>query len=152
MTCPNCEEEKCSYDVESSEFKCPSCGYEYQEHMNNIDNIISDWVFMSECPIPKGIKNITAASETPLKAYKTVRDVAIFTNQRIIFQDTKGMGKKKEVLSVPYSSIDMWSTENATGLDFSATLTLWLRQGKLEVKIGRGINVHDIDRAIASFV
>lgn len=59
--------------------------------------------------------------ETPIAAYKTIRDSAVFTNRRLIIRDAQGLtGKKVEMYSIPYSSINMWSSENSGKLDFNA--------------------------------
>ncbi|MGV9182399.1 PH domain-containing protein [Arcanobacterium canis] len=60
--------------------------------------------------------------EQPYAAYKTLRDSAIFTSKRLIIRDAQGVtGKKVEIYSIPYSSINMWSTGgNAGRLDFNA--------------------------------
>lgn len=59
------------------------------------------------------------------------------------------MGKKVEVYSLPYSSINMWSTENAGTLDFNAEVELWTRAGHIKINLGRGIDVRQFDRLIA---
>ena len=54
--------------------------------------------------------------------------------------------------SLPYSSINMWSTENAGTLDFNAEIELWTRAGKIKIKIGRGLDARAIDRLIGNCV
>ncbi len=77
--------------------------------------------------------------EVPVTAYKTFRDVAIFTDRRIIMKDAQGItGKKVEMYSLPYKSIDMWSSENAGKLDSNAELELSTRVGTIKIKLGRG--------------
>lgn len=72
------------------------------------------WTFSIECPIPDDVQNILVEGEKAVCAYKTIRDVAIFTNKRLIVRDAQGLsGKKVEIYSLPYTSINMWSTENA---------------------------------------
>ncbi len=93
------------------------------------------------------------AGERGVAAYKTFRDVAVFTNRRLIVRDAQGMtGKKVEVYSLPYSSISMWSSENAGTLDFNAEIELWTRAGHVKVKLGRGVDVRRLDHLIASAV
>ena len=47
-------------------------------------------------------------------AYRVVRDLLVFTNRRLVMVDKEGAtGKKKEFLSVPYSSIIKFSKESA---------------------------------------
>lgn len=108
------------------------------------------WTFVSECPIPADVAGLLVGGEVPVAAYKTVRDSAIFTNKRLIVRDAQGlMGKKVEVYSLPYSSINMWSTENAGTLDFNAEVELWTRAGHIKINLGRGIDVRQFDRLIA---
>ena len=55
--------------------------------------------------------------------------------------------------SLPYSSINMWSTENAGKLlDFNAELQLWTRAGEFKINIGPTIDVRALDRLIANCV
>ena len=70
--------------------------------------------FVAECPIPNDLGPILVPGERPYIAYKTFRDSAIFTDRRLIVRDSQGItGKKVELYSLPYSRIDMWSSENA---------------------------------------
>lgn len=111
------------------------------------------WTFTSECPIPNDLGPILVAEETPISAFKTIRDSAIFTNKRLIIRDAQGLtGKKIEMYSIPYSSINMWSSENSGKLDFNAELELWTRAGHLKIKIGKGLDVRKLDNLIAQAV
>lgn len=59
------------------------------------------WTFMSECPIPDDVNAMLVEGEIPVIAYKTIRDVAIFTNKRAIVRDAQGLtGKKVEIYSL----------------------------------------------------
>ena len=81
------------------------------------------WTLVSECPIPQDVQNLLVQGEQAVGAYKTFRDTAIFTNMRLIVRDAQGMtGKKVEIYSLPYSRIDMWSSENAGTLDWNSEL------------------------------
>ena len=69
---------------------------------------------MQEIPIPADVNDLLVDGEQAVAAYKTFRDSAIFTNKRLIVRDAQGLtGKKVEVYSLPYSRIDMCSSENA---------------------------------------
>ena len=84
---------------------------------------------------------------------KIFRDSAIFTSKRLIVRDSQGMtGKKVEIYSVPYSSINMWSTENAGRLDMNAEIELWTRAGHIKISVGKKIDVRRIDMLIANSV
>ena len=112
---------------------------------------ILEWTLVSECNIPSEVNKILTKDEIAIAAYKTFRDSAIFTNKRLIVRDVQGVtGKKKEIYSLPYSSIIMWSTENKGVIDFNSEIQLWTRLGAIKVKIYKGIDVRKIDQIIAN--
>ena len=114
---------------------------------------ILSWTLVSECPIPADVQHLLTQGEQPVAAYRTFRDVAIFTSKRLIVRDAQGMsGKKVEIYSLPYSRIDMWSSENAGSLDWNSELELWTRAGHIKVKLNKGINVRRLDGLIAHMV
>ena len=94
------------------------------------------------------------AGEKPVVAYKTFRDSAVFTTKRLIVRDAQGLtGKKVEMYSLPYSAINMWSSENAGRmLDFNAELELWTRAGHIKVKLNKGVDIRRLDHLISSAV
>lgn len=114
---------------------------------------ILDWTLVAECPIPQDVTHLLVQGEQAVAAYRTYRDTAIFTNLRLIVRDAQGMtGKKVEIYSLPYSRVDMWSSENAGTLDWNSELELWTRAGHIKVKLGRGIDVRKLDHLIAHMV
>ncbi|MFL0268033.1 PH domain-containing protein [Candidatus Clostridium radicumherbarum] len=113
---------------------------------------ILEWTLISECPIPNDVSDLLVEGEVPVAAYKTFRDSAIFTNKRLIVRDAQGLtGKKVEIYSLPYSSINMWSTENAGKLfDFNAEVELWTRAGHIKVNLQKGVDIRKFDKLIAN--
>jgi len=112
---------------------------------------ILEWTLVSECPIPDDVNNLLVEGEVAVAAYKTFRDCAIFTNKRLIVRDVQGLtGKKVEIYSLPYSSINMWSTENAGILDINAEVELWTKAGHIKVNLRSGIDVRRFDKLIAN--
>lgn len=112
------------------------------------------WTFTAECPIPDDVADLLMEGERPVAAYKTIRDSAVFTDKRLIVRDAQGLrGKKIEIYSLPYTNINMWSSENAAGfLDFTAELELWTRAGHIKVNLLKGIDVRKLDKLIARCV
>lgn len=103
--------------------------------------------------IPKDVDDILVDGEDLVAAYKTIRDIALFTNNRIIIIDSQGLvGKKIESYSIPYSSINMYSTENAGFLDFDSEVELWTRAGHIKIKLKKGIDIRKIDKLIATAI
>lgn len=115
---------------------------------------ILSWTLQQECPIPPDVQNLLVDGERAIAAYKTFRDTAIFTTLRLIVRDAQGIrGKKIEIYSLPYSAINMWSSENAGGvLDFNSEIELWTRAGHIKVNLAKGIDTRRLDRIIADAV
>lgn len=114
-------------------------------------NQIFETTFYDRVNIPNDIRELLVPGEEPHSAYKTFRDTAVFTTKRLIIKDAQGVtGKKVEVYSIPYSSINMWSTETAGGmLDLTAEIELWTKAGKVKIHVKKGIDIREIDRVIA---
>lgn len=115
---------------------------------------IAAWMFQQEIPIPQDVSALLVPGENPIAAYATFRDSAIFTTKRLIVRDAQGLrGKKIEIYSVPYSTINMWSSENAGSLlDITAELELWTRSGKIKISLGKQVDVRRLDMLIAHCV
>ena len=100
------------------------------------------WIFYQEIPVPHDVQELLINGEVAERAFRTVRDVAIFTNKRLIVKDVQGLtGSKVEIYSLPYSSVHMWSTENAGMLDFTSEVELWTRAGNIKIQLKRDINI-----------
>lgn len=112
---------------------------------------ITSWTLVQEIPIPQDVQDLLVEGEKPVAAYKTFRDSAIFTTKRLIVRDAQGMtGKKVEVYSLPYSAINMWSSENAGKMfDLNAELELWTRAGHIKVNLNKKIDIRRLDKLIA---
>ncbi|MBH5294835.1 PH domain-containing protein [Corynebacterium ulcerans] len=112
---------------------------------------ITEWTCFEEIPIPEDVVGVLVQGEQAYAAYKTLRDSAIFTSKRLIVRDAQGItGKKVEIYSIPYSSIMMWSTEDAGRFDFNAEVELWTRAGNLKIKLDKKIDVRRLDHLIAT--
>ena len=111
------------------------------------------WIFYREVDVPRDIEEILVTGEVADRAFKTVRDVAVFTNKRLIVKDVQGLtGTKAEMYSLPYSAVNMWSTENAGILDFSSEVELWTRAGHIKIELKRGINIREFERLLAEYI
>ncbi|WP_461107344.1 PH domain-containing protein [Tessaracoccus terricola] len=114
---------------------------------------ITAWTFQAEVPVPQDVSQLLVRNESAVAAFKTFRDVAIFTTRRLIVRDAQGLtGKKVEVYSLPYTAINMWSSENAGTLDFNAEIELWTRAGHIKIKLGRGVDIRRLDNLIGHAV
>ena len=114
---------------------------------------ITTWTFNSECAVPADVDDLLIDGEHAICAYKTIRDIALFTNKRLIVRDSQGLtGKKIEIYSLPYSSINMYSTENAGKIDFNSEVELWTRAGHIKINLARSCDVRKLDRLIANAI
>jgi hypothetical protein len=112
-----------------------------------------EWTFVSECDIPADVREVLVPGESPVAAYKTVRDSAIITDKRLIVRDAQGLtGKKVEIYSLPWKSVDMWSSENAGHIDINCEMEFWTRAGHVKLNLKRGVDVRKFDSIVASYV
>ena len=111
------------------------------------------WTFFREVSIPEDASELLLKDERAVAAYATIRDVALFTNKRLLIKDVQGLtGKKVEIYSLPYSSILAWSSENAGMLDINAEIEIWTLAGKIKINLKRDINSRRFDKLIASCI
>ena len=111
------------------------------------------WAFRCKCEPNNAIKEILVEGEEIYQCYSTVRDVAALTNKRLIICDTQGIiGAKKEIFSLPYRSINMWSTANAGTFDLDTELELWTKAGFFKIKLSDKCDIREFDRILGKAV
>lgn len=120
---------------------------------NEIANI-AVWTFNAPCDVPQDVERMLVDGEKVYCAFKTIRDVAIFTDKRLIVRDAQGFtGKKVETYTLPYKSIDMYSTENAGKVfDMNAEVELWTRAGHIKINLNSGVDIREIDKLLATCI
>ncbi len=120
--------------------------------MANELELLAEWTFIQEVSIPKDVSELLVPGEEAVAAYKTVRDTAGFLNKRLIVKDAQGLtGKKIEIYSLPYSSVVMWSIENAGKLlDINSEVELWTKAGHIKLSLKKGIDIRKFDNILAS--
>lgn len=120
---------------------------------NDLQNF-AVWTFSAPCPVPDDVLEMLVPGEQPVCAYKTIRDAAIFTNKRLIVRDAQGItGKKVEIYTLPYSSIIMYSSENAGKiLDVNAEMELWTKAGKIKINLNKAVDIRALDKILATYI
>ena len=117
--------------------------------MANEMNLLN-WTFFREVAIPQDIANLLINGEQPVAAFATIRDVAVFTDKRLIVKDAQGL---TGIYSLPYSSILMWSTENAGKIfDWNAEVELWTKVGKIKINLRKDIDIRRFDTLLAQYI
>ena len=116
--------------------------------------VLLTWTFMSKAKPDKELLSILTEGEEILQCYKTVRDQAALTNKRIIIMDKQGItGKKIELYSLPYRSIDMWSSENVGKLyDINSELELWTKAGHFKLKLNKDCDIREFDKILCKAI
>ncbi len=113
-----------------------------------------NWIFSEKVdPNSLGLEldKFLVPNEVVVTAYRTVRDVAIFTNKRVVIRDKQGItGKKVETYTIPYKSINMFSVENGGTFDLTSEVELWTRAGQVKLSFKKDFDINLINKVIAS--
>jgi hypothetical protein len=105
--------------------------------------------------VRRDLEPILIPSEEIHLAFAIVRDLMVFSSHRLILIDKQGVtGRKREVHSIPYRSVTMFSVETAGSFETDAELTIWISSQAAPVtrQLSRSSNVAGIQRALASGV
>lgn len=92
--------------------------------------------------------------EVIISSYQSIRDGVVFTNKRIIAINVQGItGTKKDITSMPYSKVQVYSVETAGVLDIDSELEIWFSGvGKVRFEFKSNANVSEICRLMSLYV
>jgi hypothetical protein len=77
--------------------------------------------------IQEELAPVLATDENVTNAYKLIRDMIIFTSNRLILIDKQGMtGKKVEYHSIPFKAITQFKVETAGHFDMESELKIYV--------------------------
>ena len=113
---------------------------------------IMEWTFLQETSVPKEVEEVLLEGEVVEACYKTIRDVAVITNKRIMVADRQGITGKKVEIYHSFKSIVMYSSENGGIIDLNSELELWTRVGRFKLNLNRKVDIRKLDRIIAKHV
>jgi len=102
--------------------------------------------FYNEVPITPELQRLIHPSETVQFSVKTIRDIAVFTDKRMLIADKQGItGKKVEYFSIPYKNIITYAIETAGTFDLDSEIKLTLSGGlKVELKFFKEKNMNNL--------
>lgn len=84
----------------------------------------------SEAEAPENLKSKIAPNENIVCCFRTARDVAAFTNKRILIGEKLGLtNSKSEYITIPYKNIIMYTVITAGVLDIDAEIRIVLLGG-----------------------
>jgi len=99
------------------------------------------WSLISECQMPKSLLDLLVPGEITLAAYNTFRDHAALTNRRIIVKGPQGrLIHNNEIISLPYTSITMWTISEETEEDGITQILLRTMTGNITINMNKHID------------
>ena len=112
------------------------------------------WTFTQKTVPTNDLLEMLVEGEEIVHCYKTIRDIAALTTKRLIIRDAQGItGKKVQIYSLPYRSIDMWSTENAGKMfDINAELELWTKAGHFKLKVNSKCDIREFEAVLGKAI
>lgn len=102
--------------------------------------------FYNEVPVTEELQRLIHPSEKIQFGVKTLRDVAVFTDKRMLIADKQGLtGKKVEYYSIPYKNIITYAIETAGRFDLDSEIKLTLSGGlSIELKFFKDKNMDNL--------
>ncbi|MGH4123743.1 MAG: PH domain-containing protein [Clostridium sp.] len=102
--------------------------------------------FYEEIPISDTLKSFISPNEKVCFVVKTVRDMAVFTDKRILVADKQGStGKKVEYYTIPFKSIITYAVETEGTFDLGPEIKLILAGGvTIELKFMESKNMDQL--------
>ncbi len=102
----------------------------------------------------KLVEPMLIEGETIFSSFKTVRDMVIFTDKRIIAVNVQGItGSKKDFTSLPYSKVQAFSVETSGTLDLDCELELWFSGlGNVKFEFKGNFDIHTFSKHIGKYV
>lgn len=102
--------------------------------------------FYNEVPLTRELEQLLHPTEQFKFAVKTIRDIGVFTDKRILVADKQGIiGKKTEYYSIPYKSIITYAIETAGTFDLDSEIKLMLTGGlEVELKFFKDKNMNNL--------
>ena len=123
--------------------------------MGFFDNILGNATEVKLSDIQNEFSTILVEGETLESAFKIFRDKWVFTNKRLIMQNTQGVtGTKREYHSIPYKSITHFSIETAGTFYDDCEMKIWISGSSTpyQKEFKKGIDIKGIQQALASHV
>ena len=105
--------------------------------------------------LQQDLDSLLVDGEQVLRAFKILRDLFIFTNQRLILIDKQGItGRKAEYHSIPYKSISHFSVETAGSFDADAEMKIYISGNPvpIEREFKRGTDIVSVQKTLADHI
>ena len=123
--------------------------------MGFMDALLGNSSSISVEEATRELSDVLFPGEEVEQAYKLIRDLIVFTGNRLILVDKQGItGKKVEYHSIPYKSISHFSTETAGTFDLDAELKIYISSSEtpIEKTFKKGNSIVDVQKLLAYYV
>lgn len=99
------------------------------------------------------ILSLLLPDENVIGSYVSIRDSVVFTDKRVISMNVQGItGKKKDLTSMPYSKISVFSVETSGVIDLDSELEMYFSGlGKVKFEFTGHSDIIEIGRIIAKY-
>ena len=97
------------------------------------------------------VEKVLVKDEWIALSFQGYRDGVVFTDRRIITINVQGISeKKKDLTSIPYRNIQVFSAETAGTLDLDSELTLWIPStGSIKLQFTRGTDIFSLCKLLS---
>jgi len=97
---------------------------------------------------------ILADGEGVVATFRSMRDMVIFTNKRVISVNVQGItGKKVDYTSLPYARVQAFSVETAGTFDLDSELELWFSgMGRVKFEFRGNVDIKGICKMISNYI
>ena len=122
---------------------------------NKMNGLLGNATEVSPEEIAEVSSMLLTQMEVVERSYKLVRDLFIFTNQRLIICDYQGVtGKRVSYLSIPYKSITHFNVQSAGHFDLNSELFIYISGSPEPIvkTFNNRTNVYEIQAMLATYV
>ena len=121
----------------------------------SLNKVLGNAVEADSSKYHQELTQILLSNEQVTKAYELIRDRIIFTNERLILINIQGLtGSKVSYTSYPYSSIKVYSMENAGTLDTDCEIKLFIQGLSLPISLSfkKGTDLKPIYKTLSEYI
>lgn len=112
------------------------------------------WTLTKETYAPEDAVKMLLPDEEIIATFKTLKDIAVFTDKRLIVRDSPSLASKKvETYVLPYRAIQMWSSDQGGLFASAATeVELWTLLGRIKIELKKDINLAKFEKLLSQVI
>ncbi|MEY8463277.1 PH domain-containing protein [Streptococcus merionis] len=112
------------------------------------------WTLTKETYASEDAVKLLLPDEEIIATFKTLKDMAVFTDKRLIVRDSPALAPKKvETYVLPYSSVQMWSSDRGgVFMDTGAEVELWTLLGRIKISLKKEISLTKFETLLSQVI